>query len=220
MTFSNRFSARTLVVVACVAALGGTLTACAPLMFGAAVGSGVLVATDRRTSGAQLEDQGIEMRAGNRLSEQFGDRARVIVTSYNRRVLLTGEVPSEGDRATVNRLVAGVENVREIVDELGVQSSPSFTARSSDSLVTARVKAALLDARDLSTNAFKVVTERGTTYLMGRVTAREADRATDVTRSISGVQRVVRVFELISEEELARLTPAPAQAAPASGAAR
>lgn len=210
MNLSKRFSARTLAVLACAAALGSTLTACAPLVVGAAVGSGVLVATDRRTSGAQLEDQGIEMRAASRLREQFGDRARVIVTSYNRRVLLTGEVPSEADRATANRLVAGVENVREIVDELGVQSSPSFTARSSDSLVTARVKAALLDARDLSANAFKVVTERGTTYLMGRVTAREADRATDVTRSISGVQRVVRVFELISEEELARITPAPA----------
>ncbi|NIC40290.1 BON domain-containing protein [Aquabacterium sp. A08] len=210
MNLSKRLSARTLAVLACAAALGSTLTACAPLVVGAAVGSGVLVATDRRTSGAQLEDQGIEMRAASRLREQFGDRARVIVTSYNRRVLLTGEVPSEADRATANRLVAGVENVREIVDELGVQSSPSFTARSSDSLVTARVKAALLDARDLSANAFKVVTERGTTYLMGRVTAREADRATDVTRSISGVQRVVRVFELISEEELARITPAPA----------
>ena len=128
-----------------------SLSACAPLMIGSAVG-GAMVATDRRTSGAQLEDQGIEMRAASRLREQFGDRARVIVTSYNRRVLLTGEVPSEADRATANRLVAGVENVREIVDELGVQSSPSFTARSSDSLVTARVKAALQPLFQLGEN--------------------------------------------------------------------
>ncbi len=192
-------------------ALAGALSACAPLVVGTAVGSGVLVATDRRTSGIQLEDQGIELRAAARLREQFGDRVRVSVTSYNRRVLLTGEVPSEADRATASRLVAGVENVREIIDELGVMSSPSLTARSADGLVTARVKAAMVDARDLQANVFKVVTERGTTYLMGRVTQREAERATDVTRSIPGVQRVVRVFEIISDEELARLQSAPAR---------
>ena len=192
-------------------ALAGALSACAPLVVGTAVGSGVLVATDRRTSGIQLEDQGIELRAAARLREQFGDRVRVSVTSYNRRVLLTGEVPSEADRATASRLVAEVENVREIIDELGVMSSPSLTARSADGLVTARVKAAMVDARDLQANVFKVVTERGTTYLMGRVTQREAERATDVTRSIPGVQRVVRVFEIISDEELARLQSAPAR---------
>ncbi|MEN9886923.1 MAG: hypothetical protein RL758_1501 [Pseudomonadota bacterium] len=192
-------------------ALAGALSACAPLVVGTAVGSGVLVATDRRTSGIQLEDQGIELRAAARLREQLGDRVRISVTSYNRRVLLTGEVPSEADRATANRLVAGVENVREIIDELGVMSSPSLTARSADGLVTARVKAAMVDARDLQANVFKVVTERGTTYLMGRVTQRESERATEVTRSIPGVQRVVRVFEIISDEELARLQSAPAR---------
>ena len=199
------------------AALVGALSGCAPLMVGA-VGTSVLVATDRRTSGAQLEDQGIELRAGSRLRDQFGDRARVVVTSFNRRVLLTGEVPSEADRATAVRIVAGVENVRETVDELAVMSSPSFTARSSDALVTARVKAAMVDARDLQATAVKVLTERGTTYLMGRVTQREADRATEITRSIPGVQRVVRVFEIITEEELQRMQPAPAPA-PASGSA-
>jgi osmotically-inducible protein OsmY len=183
-----------------------------------AVGTSVLVATDRRTSGAQLEDQGIELRAGSRLRDQFGDRARVVVTSFNRRVLLTGEVPSEADRATAVRIVAGVENVRETVDELAVMSSPSFTARSSDALVTARVKAAMVDASDLQATAVKVLTERGTTYLMGRVTQREADRATEITRSIPGVQRVVRMFEIITEEELQRMQPAPAPA-PASGSA-
>jgi osmotically-inducible protein OsmY len=199
------------------AALVGALSGCAPLVVGA-VGTSVLVATDRRTSGAQLEDQGIELRAGSRLRDQFGDRARVVVTSFNRRVLLTGEVPSEADRATAVRIVAGVENVRETVDELAVMSSPSFTARSSDALVTARVKAAMVDARDLQATAVKVLTERGTTYLMGRVTQREADRATEITRSIPGVQRVVRVFEIITEEELQRMQPAPAPA-PASGSA-
>lgn len=202
---------RPLAVVAMVSALVGGLSACAPLVVGAAMGTGVMVATDRRTSGTQLEDQGIELKAASRLRDHFGDRARVIVTSFNRRVLLTGEVPSEADRAVASRIVAGVDNVREIVDELGVMASPSLTARSADSLVTARVKAAMLDAHDLQTNVFKVVTERGTTYLMGLVTQREADRATEVTRSISGVQRVVRVFEMISEAELARMQAAPAQ---------
>ncbi len=212
MSVSKRLPLRRPVALtAATLALAGVLSACAPLVVGTAVGSGVLVATDRRTSGIQLEDQGIELRAAARLREQFGDRVRVSVTSYNRRVLLTGEVPSEADRATASRLVAGVENVREIIDELGVMSSPSLTARSADGLVTARVKAAMVDARDLQANVFKVVTERGTTYLMGRVSQRESERATEVTRSIPGVQRVVRVFEIISDEELARLQSAPAR---------
>ena len=191
--------------------LGAGLSACAPLVVGGAMGTGVLVATDRRTSGAQLEDQGIELKAASRLGDQFGDRARVIVTSFNRRVLLTGDVPSAADKAAAERTVAAVDNVKVIVNELGIQSSPSLTARSADALVTARVKAAMIDAKDLQANTVKVVTERGTTYLMGLVTQREADRATDITRSISGVQRVVRVFEVISDAELQRLQAAAAK---------
>lgn len=209
----RRVLASALVATAAVAGL----SACAPLVVGGAVGTGVLVATDRRTAGIQLEDQSIEMRAASRLREAFGNRARVSVTSYNRRVLLTGEVPSETDRALAVRIVSQVENVAEIIDELAVMSSPSLTARSSDALVTARVKAALVDARDLSANAFKVTTDRGTVYLMGRVTQREAERATEVTRSLSGVQRVVRVLEIISEEELARIQPRQAPADTAAG---
>lgn len=196
---------RPLVTLLAAITLGSTLSACAPVVIGAAVGTGMLVATDRRTSGTQLEDQTIELRAAARLSDRFGGSVRIAVTSFNRRVLLTGEVPSEAARTEALKIVSGVENVKEIVDELAVMSSPSFTARQSDTLVTGRVKAALVDADDLSANAVKVVTERGTTYLLGRVTRREADRATEITRSISGVQRVVRVFEIISEEELRQL---------------
>ncbi len=188
-----------------------SLTACAPLMIGSAVG-GAMVATDRRTSGAQLEDQGIELRASNRLREQLGDRGNVSVTSYNRQVLLTGEVPTEADKAAVEKTVAGVDNVRSIVNELAVLGASSLTQRSSDTLITGRVKAAMVDARDLSANAVKVVTARGAVYLMGRVTQREADRATEITRNTQGVQRVVRVLEIISEEELARTLPQPAPA--------
>jgi osmotically-inducible protein OsmY len=175
------------------------------------------VATDRRTSGAQLEDQGIELRATNRLRDQLGERGNVSVTSYNRQVLLTGEVPTEADKAAVEKTVTGVDNVRGIVNELAVLGASSLTQRSSDALITGRVKAAMVDARDLSANAVKVVTARGTVYLMGRVTQREADRATELTRNTQGVQRVVRVLEIISEEELARLlpqsTPAPVKEA-------
>lgn len=197
--------------VVCGVALLGALAGCAPLVVGGAVGT-ALVLTDRRTSGAQLEDQNIELRANNVLSAQFGDRARLVVTSFNRRVLLTGDVPSAQDKATAARLLAQVENVQQIVDELAVQAPASLSQRSSDTLVTAKVKASFVDARDLVSSAFKVVTEKGTVYLMGRVTQREADRATEVTRGVSGVQRVVRVFEVISEEELKRIQPPPAKA--------
>jgi len=188
-----------------VAALCGALQACAPIVIGAAVGTGVIVATDRRTSATQLEDESIEIKASTRLADRFAGGVRISVVSFNRRVLLTGEVPSEAAHTEAMKIVSGVENVKEVVDELAVMSSPSFTARQSDTLVTGRVKAALVDADDLSVNAFKVVTERGTTYLMGRVTRREADRATEIVRGVSGVQRVVRVFEIITEDELRQL---------------
>lgn len=195
-----------------VASLAGALSACAPLVIGGAMAGGAMVATDRRTSGAQLEDQGIELRATNRLRDVLGDRGNVSITSYNRQVLLTGEVVNEADKALVEKTVAGVENVRTIVNELAVLGASSLTQRSADTLTTGRVKAAMVDARDLSSNAFKVQTTRGTVYLMGRVTQREADRATDITRNTSGVQRVVRVLEIISEEDLARMLPQPTPA--------
>lgn len=188
-----------------VAALGATLSACAPLVVGGAAVT-ALVAVDRRTSGAQLDDQGIELRASNRLKDELGDaHARYTISSYNRRVLLTGEAASEAVKTKITQIVAGVENVREVINELGVTNSPSLKERASDTLITGRVKASLVDAKDLSASAFKVVTERGTVYLMGRVTQREADRATDIARNTQSVARVVRVFEIISEQELANL---------------
>ncbi|MFY7907085.1 MAG: BON domain-containing protein, partial [Burkholderiaceae bacterium] len=188
------------------ATLMGGLTACAPLVVGG-VATGVLVASDRRTSGMQLEDEGIELRAANRLRDALGDRANVSVTSYNRQVLLTGEVPTEQDKANVERMIGQIENVRSVVNELAVMGNTTLSQRSNDVLVSGRVKAAIVDARDLTVHAFKTVTERGTVYLMGRVTQREATRVTEVVRAVQGVQRVVRVLEVISEEELARIQP-------------
>jgi osmotically-inducible protein OsmY len=205
-TFSFQRVGLTAVVVA---TLVGGLSACAPLVVGG-MATGLMVATDRRTSGIQLEDEGIELRAANRLRDTLGDRGHLNVTSFNRQVLLTGEVPTEQDKANIERVVGQVENVRLVLNEAAVMGNTTFSQRSNDTLVTGRVKAAVVDARDLTVNAFKFVTERGTVYVMGRVTQREANRVTDVVRSVQGVQRVVRALEVISEEELARLQPKPA----------
>ena len=184
------------------------LSACAPLIIGGAV-VGSMMAIDRRTAGTQIEDEGIELRAASALRTTLGDRVHVNITSFNRQVLVTGEALTALDRQQVEQTVARVENVRSVVNEVAVMGHTSLSKRSSDVLATSKVKAGLVDARDLSVNAFKVVTERGTTYLMGRVTKREADRATDITRSTGGVLKVVRVLELISEDELRVLQPAP-----------
>ena len=194
--------------VVCAASLGGLLSACVPLIVGGAAVGGALVATDRRTSGAQLEDEGIELRSIGRINENLGSRVHVNVTSYNRQVLLTGEVPSASDKQLVEQIVSRVENVRSVANELAVLGASSLTQRSSDALITGKVKAAMVDTKDLFANAFKVVTERGVVYLMGRVTQREADRATDIARSTGGVQKVVSLLEIISEEELQRTLPA------------
>jgi osmotically-inducible protein OsmY len=189
------------------AVLSGTaLSGCAGLLVGGAVMGGMMV-TDRRTSGAQVEDQAIELKAINKLQTALGDRGHLNVTSYNRTVLLTGEVPTETDRSAVEQAITQIENVRAIVNELAVTANSSIGSRSNDTVLTSKVKASFIDARDLMSNAFKVVTERGQVFLMGRVTEREAKRAGDVARSIPGVLKVVRVFDVISEAELAELQP-------------
>ncbi|MEF7617579.1 BON domain-containing protein [Aquincola sp. MAHUQ-54] len=190
-------------------AASAALSACAPLLIGGAAVGSALVVTDRRTTGTQVDDQSIELKAANRVSQAIGDRGHVNATSYNRVVLLTGEVPDEAARLKVEQAVAGVENVKSVVNELAVMGNSSLTARSNDALLTSKVKATLVDAKDVQANAIKVVSERGTVYLMGRVTEREAGRASDLTRSVGGVQKVVRVFEVITEAELANVTPSP-----------
>jgi len=184
------------------AALGG----CAPLLLGGAMMGSGLVITDRRTAGIQVEDRSIEFKAAARVRE-LATLGRVEVTSYNRIVLLTGEVPTAADSAAAGRAVAAVENVRSVVNELALGDKPSIGARSNDAVLGGKVKATLVDAKDVQANAFKVVADRGVVYLMGRVTEREAQRGTDIARSVSGVQRVVRVFEILTEAELAALSP-------------
>ena len=205
-----------IVTLASLLAATQLLSACAPLLIGGAAVGGALMYTDRRTSGAQVEDEAIEAKSYNRIRQAIGDRGHVNVTSYNRLALLTGEVPSESDRAAVANAVAGVENLRSVTNEIAVMPNSSLTSRSSDAIVTSKVKATLFDAKDVQGNAFKVVTERGTVYLMGVVTERELNRATELARSISGVDKVVRVAEVVSEEQLKALQPAPAPAASAA----
>ena len=197
---------------ATLAALAATtlLGACAPLLIGGAMLGGSMVVTDRRSSGTQIDDQGIELKSINRVREAIGDRGSVSVTSYNRQVLITGEVPTESDKAAVEQAVARIDNVRLIVNELAIASGSSLGTRSNDTLLTSKVKASMVDAKDVQANAYKVVTERGVVYLMGRVTEREAMRATDIARGVSGVRKVVRVFEIVGEAELATGQAAPA----------
>ena len=196
--------------VLAAAALAAGLSACAPLIVGGAVVGGVVMAVDRRTTGTQIEDEGIELRAANRIREALGDRVHVNVTSYNRQALLTGEVPNAQDRQAVEQIVSQVENVRSVVNDLAVMPHTTLGQRSNDTFISGKVRASLVDAKDLSASVFKVVTERNIVYLMGRVSQREATRASDVVRGVSGVAKVVRVFEIISEEELRRLAPEPA----------
>ncbi|MBC7600909.1 MAG: BON domain-containing protein [Polaromonas sp.] len=204
---------RLVLALGAAAVVGTSLTACFPLLAGGALAGGALVAIDRRTSGAQLEDEGIELRAMSRLRDNIGSRARVSATSYNRQVLLTGEVLNEQDKKLVEQVVTRVENVTGVVNALDIINSPTLVQRSSDVLITGQVKALLIDSRDIYANAFKVVTERGTVYLMGRVTQREADRATEIVRGARGVQKVVRLLEIISEDELRSLMPGAAKPA-------
>ncbi len=184
------------------------LSGCAPLVVGSAVMTG-MVAVDRRTSGTQLEDQAIELKVIHAVGKELGERVHLNVTSYNRRVLLTGEARTEADRSRAMQLAQSQENVREVINDLAIGAPSSLSQRTKDSVTTGQVKAAFVDAKDLQASAVKVVTERGIVYLMGRVTAREAQRATDIARSVSGVVKVVRVFEDISEEDLKRLSQPP-----------
>ncbi len=184
------------------------LSACAPVMLAGFAGT-AMVASDRRTSGTQLEDETIELRGSARIRDALGERAHVNITSYNRQVLLSGEVATERDKQIVEGLLEKLENVKSVVNELSIMQPASLSSRSNDLLLSAKVKASLVDSRDLFANAFKVVTERGTVYVMGRVTQREATSATNVIRNVNGVNKVVRLFDIISEEELRNLLPPP-----------
>jgi osmotically-inducible protein OsmY len=200
------------------------LTLCVPVLagcFGAAavgVGTGALMLADRRNSETYVTDEGMEIRAANRITEKFGDKVHVNVTSYNRMVLLTGEVPSTEIKAEVEKLASSVANVKSISNELAIAGPSSFGGRSNDSYITSKVKARFVDANKFAANHVKVVTEAGVVFLLGMVTQAEANAAVEITRTTGGVQKVVRVFEIISPEQ-AKAADNAAQAQPAKPAA-
>lgn len=194
-------------IALCIPLLGGCV--------GAAVvgaGAGALMVVDRRPSEIYIADQGLELRASSRIDEKFGDKVHVSVTSYNRMMLLTGEVPTAEIKAEVEKIAAGVPDVKSIANELAIAGPSSFGVRSNDSYITSKVKARFVDANKFSANVVKVVTEAGVVFLLGIVTQAEADAAVEIARTTGGVLKVVRVFEIVSPQQagaMSKTAPAP-----------
>ena len=178
---------------AAAALAAALLQGCFPLAV-TSVGTAALVATDRRTAGTYLEDETIEWKVFGRLREGFSG-AHVNATSYNRRVLLTGEAPNEELKKKIEEAVRTIENVKEVTNELQVAGASSIASRGNDSIVTSNVKARMVNNGRFSPQHVKVLTEAGTVYLMGLVTPQEGDAAVEIARNTSGVVRVVKVFE-------------------------
>lgn len=193
------------------AALLASLSGCVEMMVGSAV-MGAVATADRRTLGAQTEDKAITVKAEFQVPKVAGQDAHVNIASFNRKVLLTGEVRDEAAKAAVEAEVRKIAGVESVINELEIAGPASYTSRSSDALITTKVKASLVDMKTVSAVSFKVVTERGNCYLMGIVTQREGNIAADVARGVSGVQRVVKIFEYISEEDLQAMQPKQASA--------
>jgi osmotically-inducible protein OsmY len=191
--------------VLCVALLA-SLQGCVAVVAAGAV-SGAVATADRRTLGAQTEDKAIAVKAETRMGNIVGDAGHVNINSYNRKVLLTGEVKDEAMKRAVENEVRSISNVEGVMNELEIAGPSSYTSRSSDTLITSKVKLSLADKKTVSATSFKVVTERGTVYLMGLVTQREGNIAADVAQGVSGVMRVVKMFEYISEEDLRSMSP-------------
>jgi osmotically-inducible protein OsmY len=182
-------------------ALLGSLSGCVGLVVGGAV-AGAVASADRRTLGAQTDDKSISVKADLRLPKITGPDVHINANSFNRQVLLTGEVKDEAMKAAVEREVRAIDGVVSVANELEIAGPASYTSRSNDALITAKVKASLVDMKTISATSFKVITERGVVYLMGRVTQREGQVGADVARGVSGVSKVVKVFEYITEEEM------------------
>lgn len=183
--------------IATILALAPLLQSCLPLIVGAGVGAGVMMADDRRTGATVLEDQTIEVKIKNRIKEKYEDQLHVSITSFNRFVLLTGEAPTEEIKQDLTIVALEVQNVRNVQNEVIVAGKSSLTSRSSDVLLTSRIKGRLTQNPDVSANHVKVVTEDGTAFLMGLVTRAEAESAAQTAATTSGAQRVVKVFEYI-----------------------
>jgi osmotically-inducible protein OsmY len=202
---------------ACLLALlaAALLPGCAPLVVGAGAAGALSMSEDRRSSGAQLDDQSIEWRSSSRIGERFGAKVHVNITSYNRNALLTGEVPDERTRGEVDKLVRAVPSVQATTNELAVAEPTSLGSRTGDSFITSKIKTRFLDAAKFNAMHVKVVTEAGVVYLLGTVTDKEADEAVEIARTTGGVRKVVKMFEPCKEtDEICRPVPPPPPAKP------
>lgn len=200
MSFVRKPLAWTALVLGTLAAAQG----CIPVIVGG-TGMAVAMVSDRRSSGAYVEDEGLEWKSVRRIEDALGDKVHINTTAFNRKLLLTGEAFNEASRDEAGRIAAAVENVKEVVNELRVAPTSTLSARSNDSYISSKVKARFVDQKDFRVQQVKVVTEASTVYLMGLVTQKEGNAATEVARTTSGVQKVVRVFEYISDDEARRL---------------
>jgi len=202
--------ARPLLAISLSCAALVSLQGCVAVVVGGAV-MGTLAATDRRTFGAQTEDKAIVLKGEMAVKRALGDAAHVNVNSFNRVALLTGEVADAQARATAEKEVKAIQGVLAVQNELLVSGLSNFSARSSDVVITTKVIASIVDTKDLYSSAFKVVTEAGTVFLMGRVTHREGDLAARVAAGVNGVRKVVKVFEYITEDELKTMLATPSK---------
>ena len=173
------------------------LSACVPVIIGGAAATGA-VAADRRTSGIYVEDQNIEFKAAKKMLTNLGEKAHVNVTSYNRNVLLTGEVPDQAAKVKAESLLKEIENIRVVTNDLVVGPKTSIGSRSNDTFITSKIKSKFVTENQFPANYVKIVTENGVVYLIGLANKTEADAATEIARNTDGVSKVVRVFEYIN----------------------
>ncbi|OZI25904.1 phospholipid-binding protein [Bordetella genomosp. 9] len=212
MTLKPRFPAIALAAALTASVL--TLTACAPVVVGAAAAGGAVVATDRRTSGTQLDDQSISLKAEHNISEKAGDAARVNASTYEGVVLLTGEVPNDAIKAEATQL-ARVEKVRKVVNQLTVGPAASFSVRSNDTWLASKVRTELINTRYVPSGSISITVDKSVVYLQGKVTQAEGEYAANAAAGVSGVAKVVKLFDIISREDAVRLSGGSSGNAPA-----
>ena len=195
----------TLAALPLLVALPGLQGCVEAALLGTAAPASVMSAHDRRSTGTQTDDETMEWKANNHVPAQYKNLSHANFTAFNRRVLITGEVPSDEAKSIIESETRKIEGVKEVYNELGIGPATPLTSRSNDSFITSKVKARLVDTNQLSANHIKVLTERGIVYLMGIVNEREAKVAIAVARTTAGVVKVVNVLEVVSEEETRRL---------------
>lgn len=193
--------------------LAGGLQGCLPVV-AAGAGAGALMASDRRSSGAYVDDETLEWKIESQISDRFGDRAHINAVSFNRVVLLAGEAPDQATKDEATRIASSNAAVRNVINDVTIGPNSSIGSRSNDAVLTSKVKGRFVDQATFGVAHVKVYTEAGTVFLMGLVTRKEADAATELARTTSGVKKVVRAFEYVGEGDAQRMDDATAEGRP------